>query len=82
MQRLRECHRSAFRGFDVSGFSPNVRVILEAMKKYGMLLADNGSGWYVSGAPDPRWSDDELATLSRVRSSDFEVVRMGTIVTQ
>jgi hypothetical protein len=66
----------------VSGFSPNVRVILEAMKKYGMLLADNGSGWYVSGAPDPRWSDDELATLSRVRSSDFEVVRMGTIVTQ
>ena len=66
----------------MSGFSPNVRVILEAMKKYGMLLADNGSGWYVSGAPDPRWSDDELATLSRVRSSDFEVVRMGTIVTQ
>jgi hypothetical protein len=68
--------------FDTSGFSPNVRVILEAMKKYGMLLADNGSGWYVSGAPNPRWSDDELATLSRVRSSDFEVVRMGTIVTQ
>jgi hypothetical protein len=68
--------------FDTSGFSPNVRVILEAMKKYGMLLADNGSGWYVSGAPDPRWSDDELATLSRVRSSDFEVVRMGTIMTQ
>jgi hypothetical protein len=68
--------------FDVSGFSPNVRVILNAMKKHGMLLADNGSGWYVSGAPDPRWSDDELATLSRVRGSDFEVVRMGTIVTQ
>ncbi|HEX2207764.1 MAG TPA: hypothetical protein VHG93_08775 [Longimicrobium sp.] len=69
-------------GYDVSGFSPNVQVILNAMKKYGMLLADNGSGWYVSGAPDPRWSDDELATLSRVRSTDFEVVRMGTIVTQ
>jgi hypothetical protein len=68
--------------FDVSGFSPNVQVILDAMKKYGMLLADNGSGWYVSGAPDPRWSDDDLATLSRVRSTDFEVVRMGTIVTQ
>jgi hypothetical protein len=68
--------------FDVSGFSPNVQVILSAMKKYGMLLADNGSGWYVSGAPDPRWSDDDLATLSRVRSTDFEVVRMGTIVTQ
>jgi hypothetical protein len=69
-------------GFDTSGFSPNVRVILEAMKKYGMLLADNGSGWYVSGAPDPRWSDEELATLGSVRSTDFEVVRMGTIVTQ
>ena len=69
-------------GYEVSGFSPNVQVILNAMKKYGMLLADNGSGWYVSGAPDPRWSDDELATLSRVRSTDFEVVRMGTIVTQ
>lgn len=68
--------------FDTSGFSPSVRVILEAMKRYGMLLADNGSGWYVSGAPDPRWSDDELATLSRVRGSDFEVVRMGTIMTQ
>jgi hypothetical protein len=68
--------------FDVSGFSPGVQVILNAMKKYGMLLADNGSGWYVSGAPDPRWSDEELATLSRVRSTDFEVVRMGTIVTQ
>lgn len=68
--------------FDVSGFSPNVQVILRAMKTYGMLLADNGSGWYVSGAPDPRWSDEELATLSRVRGRDFEVVRMGTIVTQ
>jgi hypothetical protein len=68
--------------FDVSGFPPNVRVILNAMKKHGMLLADNGSAWYVSGAPDPRWSDDELATLRNVRARDFEVVRMGTIVTQ
>jgi hypothetical protein len=69
-------------GFNVSGFSPNVQVILNAMKTYGMLLADNGSAWYVSGAPDPRWSDDELATLRNVRASDFEVVRMGTVVTQ
>lgn len=61
--------------FDTTAFSPNVRVILRAMMKYGMLLADNGSGWYVSGAPDPRWSDDELATLARVSSSAFEVVR-------
>jgi len=68
--------------FDVSTFPPEVRVILRAMQRYGMLLADNGSGWYVSGAPDPRWSDDKLATLSRVRSTDFQVVRMGRVVTQ
>lgn len=68
--------------YDTSTFPPEVRVILEAMKKYGMLLADNGSGWYVSGAPDPRWNDDNLAALKRVSSRDFEVVRMGTVVTQ
>jgi hypothetical protein len=68
--------------FDMSTFPPEVQVMLRAMQRYGMLLADNGSGWYVSGAPDPRWSDDRLATLSRVRSTDFQVVRMGTIVTQ
>jgi hypothetical protein len=45
------------------------------MMKHGMLLADNGSGWYVSGAPDSRWNDDELATLARVPSSAFEVVK-------
>jgi hypothetical protein len=61
--------------FDTTSFSPNIRVILRAMMKYGMLLADNGSGWYVSGAPDSRWSDDELAALARVPSSAFEVVK-------
>ncbi len=61
--------------FDTTAFSPNIRIILRAMMKYGMLLADNGSGWYVSGAPDSRWSDDELAQLGRVSSSNFEVVR-------
>jgi hypothetical protein len=68
--------------FDVSTYPAEVQVILYAMKKYGMLLADNGSGWFVSGAPDPRWNDDHLAALKRVSSSNFEVVRMGTIVTQ
>jgi hypothetical protein len=68
--------------FDVTPFPPEVRVILRAMQRYGMLLADNGSGWYVSGAPDSRWSDDKLSTLSRVRSTDFQVVRMGRVVTQ
>jgi len=67
--------------FDVTPFPTEVRVILRAMQRYGMLLADNGSGWFVSGAPDARWSDENLATLSRVRSSDFEVVRMAHVVT-
>jgi Glycoside hydrolase family 44/Prealbumin-like fold domain len=66
--------------FDISRFSPAVQVILRAMKKYGMILADNGSNWFVSGAPDPRWSDDELSTLGAVHGSDFEVVQMGAIV--
>ncbi|MEP6493889.1 MAG: hypothetical protein ABJF01_14505 [bacterium] len=61
--------------FDTTAFSPTIRVILRSMMRYGMLMADNGSGWYVSGAPDPRWSDNELATLSRVSSSAFEVVK-------
>jgi hypothetical protein len=61
--------------FDTTSFSPTVRTILRAMMQYGMLVADNGSGWYVSGAPDSRWSDDDLATLSRVPSSAFEVVK-------
>ncbi len=61
--------------FDTTGFTPTVRTILRAMMRHGMLLADNGSGWFVSGAPDPRWSDDELASLARVPSSAFEVVK-------
>jgi hypothetical protein len=61
--------------YDTTAFSPTVRTILRAMMKYGMLVADNGSGWFVSGAPDPRWDDDDLATLARVPSSAFEVVR-------
>ena len=57
-------------------------MILRAMKKYGMFLADNGSNWFISGAPDPRWDDDELRQLKTIRGSSFEVVQMGTIVTQ
>lgn len=66
--------------FDTSTFPPAVQVILRAMKTYGMLLADNGSGWFVSGAPDPRWNDSELGALKRVPSSAFEVVRMEGMV--
>jgi len=67
--------------FEVSGFPPEVRVILRAMKTYGMFLADNGSPWYVSGAPDARWDDDGLGALKTVPSSAFEVVRMPPPVT-
>lgn len=56
-------------------FSANVRVILRAMQKYGMILADNGSNWYVSGTHDPQWDDNELSVLSQVKGSDFEVVQ-------
>ncbi|HVE58029.1 MAG TPA: VCBS repeat-containing protein, partial [Pyrinomonadaceae bacterium] len=58
-----------------TSFSPNVRVILRAMQKYGMIVADNGSNWYVSGTHDPLWNDDELSVLSQVKGSDFEVVQ-------
>jgi hypothetical protein len=67
---------------DISGFPAPARVILTALKKYGMIVADNGSDWFISGAPDPRWNDDELGTLRRIKGRDFEVVRMGEIVTR
>jgi hypothetical protein len=67
--------------YDISKFPPSAQVVLQALKKYGMFLADNGGNWYISGAPDPRWSDKDLATLKRVRGKDFEVIRIGNIVT-
>ena len=68
--------------FDTSGFPPQARVILDALKKYGMFLADNGGDWFLSGAPDPRWNDEEISTLKRVKGRDFEVVRMENLVTR
>jgi hypothetical protein len=67
-------------GVDISGFPPEVRVILTALKKYGMILADNGGGFFVSGAPDSRWNDANIDTLKQLHGSDFEVVILGTIV--
>lgn len=67
---------------DTSGFPAEVQVILRALKRYGMIVADNGSNWYVSGAPDARWSDSSLATLSQIKGADFEVVDTGPIITQ
>jgi hypothetical protein len=61
-------------GFDISGYPANDRVILTALKKYGLILADIGSNMYISGAPDERWNNDELQQLGNVKASDFEVV--------
>ena len=67
-------------GFDITGFSPHIQVILKALKKYGMFVADNGSNWYISGGPDSRWNDDELGELKSIQGSNFEVVKMGTVI--
>ena len=61
-------------GFDISGFSEPVQVILLALKKHGMIVADNGSDWFLSGAPDDRWDDELLGELKSVAGSNFEAV--------
>lgn len=66
---------------NITGYPAPVQVILQALKTYGMFVADNGSNWYLSGAPDSRWNDSDLATISGIKGSDFEVVQMGTVVT-
>ena len=60
--------------FPVRSFPRQARVVLRALKRYGMIVADNGASWYISGAPHPRWSNDQLHTLHRVKGSDFVVV--------
>jgi hypothetical protein len=65
--------------YDISQFSANVQVILTALKKYGMIMADNGSAMYLSGAPDNRWDNNDLHNLSQVPASAFEVVQMKPI---
>lgn len=67
-------------GFDISGYPKAARVILKAMKAYGLLLADNGQNWFVSGTPDPRWDDGVLDTIKRVPAEAFEVVEMNGVV--
>lgn len=67
--------------FDISPFSASNRVILTALKRYGMMIADNGSSWFLSGAPDPRWDDDDLHQLqTRVHGSDFEAVDVSALM--
>jgi hypothetical protein len=67
--------------FDISSFFAANQVILAALKKYGMIMADNGSSMYISGAPDDNWNNSDLHNLSSVTAADFEVVEMNPIYT-
>jgi hypothetical protein len=67
------------RDYPIAGFPRQARIVLQALKEYGMILADNGSNWYVSGAPHPKWSNDQLHTLHRVPGSAFEVVDASSL---
>ena len=67
--------------FDISSFSPQNQVILTALKKYGMILADNGSGIFISGAPDSRWNNSDLSKLKTITASNFEVVSTDPVYT-
>lgn len=67
--------------FDTYGFSPEVKVILNALKTFGMFLADNGSDWFISGVPDTRWNDETLVEeLRRIKGSDFEAVDESSLM--
>jgi hypothetical protein len=66
--------------YPLEGFPPSVQVILRALQRYGMILADNGSDWFITGTHDPRWNDEELGTLRRVPGSAFEAVDTGPLV--
>jgi hypothetical protein len=67
-------------GYDIAGFHGAALVILKALRRYGMIVADNGSNWYISGATDPRFNDDDLNQLKSVPGSAFEVVQTGQIL--
>ncbi|HET8894250.1 MAG TPA: hypothetical protein VFM96_09160 [Gaiellaceae bacterium] len=64
---------------DISSFPRQARIVLQALKTYGMIVADNGSNWYISGAPNPGWSNDDLHTLGRITGADFEVVDTSSL---
>ena len=66
---------------DLSGYPAQARAVLTALKKYGLILADNGSAWFISGCPDPGWNNDDLHTLTGITGADLEVVQMGTVYT-
>ena len=66
--------------FDISGFSPDVQVILTALKTYGMMLADNGSSWFISGSSDERWDNDILGEIKQLTGNDFEAVDVSSLM--
>ena len=66
--------------FDTTAFHGDSLVVLTALKRYGMILVDNGSPWFISGATDPRWNDEDLAQLKNVPGTAFEVVDTGPVV--
>jgi hypothetical protein len=66
--------------YDISGFSPHVQTVLAALKKYGMILADNGTSWHVSGLEDSRWNDDEMHALTQVTGNNFEAVDESSLM--
>jgi len=67
--------------YDISGFPKEAQVILKCLKQYGMLVADNGGDWFITGAPDPRWDNEVLSAIKRVKGKDLEVVDTGPIIT-
>ncbi len=66
--------------YSLAGFDGESLVILEALKRYGLIVADNGSPWFITGAPDPRWNDENLEQIKRVPGSEFEAVESGEIL--
>jgi hypothetical protein len=64
---------------NVASFPRQARIVLRALQRYGMILADNGSPWYISGAPSRRWSNDDLHSLGRLTGADFEVVDTSSL---
>jgi len=68
-------------GFDISGYTGQARVVLEALKRYGMIVADNGGSWFITGAADPRFNDADLNQLKSVPGTAFEVVNTGAVCT-
>ena len=66
---------------DISKYSKTNQIILTALKKYGMIMADNGSSMYLSGTPDDRWNNDDLHNLSQLTANDFEVIKPSTVYT-